>query len=328
MKQSVLVTGASGFIGRCLCAVLKEQGNRVIALGRHPQAGPWDEFRQGDLAENLPQDLCAGVVKVFHLAGFAHAMRLPKDQYGIYQTMNVEGTRQLLERVRDSDVQQLVYFSSIKAMADPGEDCVDESFVQPPADEYGLSKLNAERAVLEFGARHAVHVCCLRPALVYGPNPKGNIQRMLNAIASGRFPPLPSIDNRRSMVSVDDLVQAALLAAQMPEANGKVYIVTDGQAYSTTRIVTAMYQALNKSMPKWALPKWFYSALAGVGDLVTVLAGRPAPFSSETLQRLFGSACYKNERIRSELGWLPGQSLEDVLPVMIESAQAGKSLTK
>ena len=278
MKKSVLVTGASGFIGRRLCTVLQEQGHHVVALGRHPQTGPWDEFRQGDLAGNLPKDVCDGIDSVFHLAGFAHAMRLPRGQQGIYQQINVEGTRALLARVRDSQVKRLVYFSSIKAMADPGEDCVDERFTQPPSDAYGLSKLNAEQAVLAFGVEHAVHVCCLRPTLVYGRNPKGNIQRMLQAIRQGRFPPLPRIDNRRSMISVNDLVAAALLASELPQANGKVYVA---------------------------------------GDAIGALSVRPAPFSSETLQRLFGSACYKNDRIVNELQWSARDSLEDVLPDML-----------
>ena len=118
------VTGATGFIGKQLCQTLQAKGVHVTALGRAQQHGPWDMFKTGDIAGILPLDLCAGIDTVFHLAGVAHAMKLPKSEEGIYQRVNVDGTSHLLDLIRESDVNSLVYFSSIKAMADPGERCL------------------------------------------------------------------------------------------------------------------------------------------------------------------------------------------------------------
>lgn len=319
MTETVLVTGATGFIGRQLCAHLKRDGHEVIAVGRRQQDGPWHRFVTGDLAGIISADLCQGVGIVYHLAGIAHAMKLPRSQQDIYQRINVDGTRHLLEIIRDSEVKALVYFSSIKAMAEPDEDCVDETFSIPPGDVYGLSKLKAEQAVLDFGQQYNFHVSCLRPTLVYGPNPKGNILRMMNAIARGRFPAFPDFHNQRSMISVYDLIDAAILAANDPNANRQTYIVSDGQDYSTRQVYELMSIALGRSISKINWPVWPFKLLAKAGDVLTSMTGKPAPFSSETWRRIHGSACYKSDKLRNELGWQAKNTLESVLPSMVES---------
>lgn len=319
MTQTVLVTGATGFIGRQLCQHLKQSGHVVVASGRTAQDGPWDSFKPGDLAGILPGDLCDGIDVVYHLAGVAHAMQMARSQQDIYQRVNVDGTRHLLELVRESEVKSLVYFSSIKAMADPGNDCVDETFTEAPTDLYGLSKLHAEQNVLDLGRQSGFHVCCLRPTLVYGPNPKGNIMRMLSAIRRGRFPVFPEFNNRRSMVSVDDLVEAAALVANDPAANGQTYIVSDGQDYSTRRIYELMSTALKRPVPRYNWPVWPFHILAKLGDLAGKMAGRPFGFNSEAWHRLRGSACYQSDKLRHELGWRPQDTLETVLPAMVRS---------
>jgi nucleoside-diphosphate-sugar epimerase len=316
MMQRALVTGATGFIGRQLCQTLQSKGVHVTALGRAPQDGPWDVFRSGDIAGILPLDLCDNIDVVFHLAGIAHAMKMPKSEEGCYQQINVEGTAHLLDLIRESEVKALVYFSSIKAMADPGEACVDEGFLAKPTDPYGASKREAEENVLAFGQRYGFHVSILRPTLVYGPAPKGNLARMIHAIRAERFPPLNIQSNKRSMVSVNDLISAAILVASYEQANGQVYIVSDGHSYSTRDIYLAMCRALNKEPPRWSLPIWPLSILAAAGDAIGRLRGRPFVFNSEALRRLIGSACYRNDKLRG-LGWQPSQTLQDVLPQMV-----------
>lgn len=320
MLQRALVTGATGFIGRQLCQTLQNNGVHVTALGRVAEDGPWDVFRSGDIAGILPLDLCEHIDVVFHLAGIAHAMKMPKSEEGIYQRVNVQGTAHLLDLIRESEVNALVYFSSIKAMADPGEACVDEGFLAKPTDPYGASKREAEEHVLAFGQCYGFHVSVLRPTLVYGPAPKGNLARMLSAIRAGRFPPLNIQTNKRSMVSVQDLINAAIIVAGHAQANGQVYIVSDGQAYSTRDIYLAMCRALNKKPPCWSLPIWPLSILATVGDAIGRLRGRPFVFNSEALRRLIGSACYRNIKLCA-LGWQPTQTLQDVLPEMVATLQ-------
>ena len=315
-----LVTGANGFVGHTLCRLLAERGCRVRALLHHDVQGPWHEQVVCDLGSgSLPPDACRGVDGIFHLAGLAH---LP-DQSGtadsLYWRVNVDGTRLLLDAAKAAGVGRFIYFSSVKAVADPGRDCIDETWDAPPADAYGQSKREAEQLVL-FASQQGLHASVLRPTLVYGPGVKGNLRRMINAVARGRFPPLPEFHNRRSMVSVSDLAAAAWLAMTTDAANGRVYIVADGMDYSTRAMYLAICQALGRSPPSWCLPLWLLKAGARAGDLLGRAAGRPMPFSSLALARLCGSACYRADRLRAELAWTPQQDFFAVVDEIVSSA--------
>jgi len=232
MSRSYLVTGASGFIGSNLCRYIRKQGHTVRALLRRPMEGPWDEAYQGDLTKNpLPAGLFEGVEGIFHVAGLAHAQTFSDGTASSHWKVNVEGTESLLSAAHQAGVKRFIYFSSVKAAADPGEHCADETWDQVPEDDYGRSKREAEIRVLQAGKENGMHVCNLRPALVYGPGVKGNLKRMMQAIAQGKFPPLPEFGNRRSLVSLTDLVTASWLAMEQEQANGKTYIVCEAQPY-------------------------------------------------------------------------------------------------
>jgi nucleoside-diphosphate-sugar epimerase len=164
-----------------------------------------------------------------------------------------------------------------------------------------------------------MHVCCLRPALVYGPGVKGNLLRMMGAVDAGRFPPVPDTGNRRSMVHVDDLVQAAKLAAEKPAANGKTYIVTDGRNYSTREMYVMMAETLGRKVPSWTVPAWLLRGGGYIGDLIGRITGRRFPVDSEAIARLLGSACYSSRKIELELGYRPVRDLGSALPEMVES---------
>ena len=313
-----LVTGAGGFIGAALCARLQRQGHRVRALLRRPAIGPWDEAMVCDLgAEMLPPGLMDGVDGVFHLAGIAHVQDIAGIPDAVYRRVNVDATAALLDAAVAAGVRGFVYFSSVKAVADPGERCVDEAWDAWPEDAYGRSKREAEELVLAAGREHGLHVCNLRPCLVYGPGVKGNLARMLDAIERGRFPPLPELGNRRSMVGLDDLLNAAQAAMDAPAAEGGTYIVSDGAPCSTRALYLSIREALGQGVPAWTLPRWVLRAGAAAGDLMGMLLARPMPLDSSALRRLAGSACYRSEKIYRQLGWQPRQTLADALPLII-----------
>lgn len=318
-----LVTGAAGFVGRALCRSLGAEGHRVRALLRRPEDGPWHEAVLADLAgDPLPESALLGVDGIYHLAGRAHAQDLTGESDAIYRSINVEGTRKLLDAARRAGNPALVYFSSVKAAADPGEACVDEDWDPAPTDAYGRTKREAEGLVLAAGSTGALHVCVLRPALVYGPGVKGNLARMLDAVCAGTFPPVPETGNRRSMVGLDDLIEAARLAMTDARARGRIYIVADGIDYSTRGILEAMCEACGRRPPHLALPLWILRAGAAAGDRVGALLHRRMPLDSSVLARLTGSACYRAERLRAELGWQPSQTLATALPGMVAARRA------
>ncbi|NCC40397.1 MAG: NAD-dependent epimerase/dehydratase family protein [Gammaproteobacteria bacterium] len=315
-----LVSGANGFIGRALCGLLMERGCRVRALVRRETPGPWHEQICCDLArDSIPSEICRDIDGVFHLAGIAHVRAHASDDDPLYQRVNVDGARLLLDAAESAGVRRFVFFSSVKAAADPGEHCVDEGWDAPPTDAYGRSKLSAERLVLRRAER-GMHVSVLRPTLVYGQGVKGNLRRMIDAVAAGRFPPLPDTHNRRSMVSLSDLAEAAWLAMTLDAAKGRVYIVSDGVDYSTHAIHLAIRTALGRPAPSWSFPLWLLTAGARLGDLLEHSTRRPMSFSSAALARLCGSACYRSDRLRAELGWSPRATFNDVVGEMLEAA--------
>jgi nucleoside-diphosphate-sugar epimerase len=310
--KKAFITGASGFIGHALCSQLFEQGWHLRVLLRQPMTGPWHETVIGDLETPLPRDLLAGIDVVFHLAGKAHALSENQQDIGEYFRINTEGTRKLLEAARDAGVPRFVFFSSVKAMNEGSHHCLDETTACLPETPYGKSKLEAERLVLngDYISEPAV----LRLSMVYGPAMKGNLPRMIEAVAKGLFPPIPEFGNKRSMAHVKDVVHAALLAAEKPEAVGQTYIVTDGQPYSTREMYEWICETLGKPVPGWHLPKIVFRGLARAGDIIGKLRGRRFFFDSDALDKVSDSSWYSSQKIKNELGFHPNHHLRNSLP--------------
>lgn len=303
-----LVTGASGFIGGRLLA----EGDR--ALLRHAAATPGSMV--GDLLalESLAE-ACKGVECVFHCAGYAHAFSASDPD--VHWRINCEGTRNLLQAAGEAGVRRFVFLSSVKAMAEPGDACVDEDWPGEPDTPYGRAKRAAEAAVLEAGAKYGMHVASLRLAMVYGHGGRGNLERMARGIRAGWFPPLPETGNRRSLVHVDDVVAAMRLVAQAPAANGRTYIVADPKAYSGREIYDAIRRVLGKPPARWRVPAALLRSGGWLGDGLGKLAGRTLPLNSEVTERLLGSACYSPARIERELGWHAGIGLDEGVREML-----------
>ena len=318
--HAALVTGASGFIGRHLCEALQKSGVRVRALLRKPMIGPWDEYRLGDLTKPLPGDLLVGLDTVYHLAGKAHALAERQADWSTYADVNVEGTRRLLTAVSDTGVKKFVFFSSVKTMGEGTAQPQNELSVLAPKHPYGETKREAEDLVR--AAAKSLRGVILRLPMVYGMQAKGNLQRMLRAVDLGRFPPIMDCGNRRSMVHVDDVVAAAVLVSESPQAAGKTYIITDGNAYSSRKIYELMCQALGRKIPGWSLPVPWLSFLARFGDAGGALLGKRLPFDSDALEKLIGSALYDSKLIETELGFRPTHDLAGSLGEMVKELRS------
>ncbi|WP_374267331.1 NAD-dependent epimerase/dehydratase family protein [Zoogloea sp.] len=311
-----LVTGGRGFIGARLVAALRADDVRVRVLSRAAPAGP-DDVR-GDLLN--PATLaaaCVGVDTVFHCAGHAHAFgaRSAADA-DHHRRVNLEGTRALAEVAGRAGVRRLVFLSSVKAMGEPGEACIDETWPVPPTSAYGQAKRAAEDALHAAGERYGMHVVSLRLAMVYGAGGRGNLERMAALVGRGLFPPLPETGNRRSLVHVADVVAAMRLVAADRRAAGRSYIVAHPHAHSGRGLFDALRAAQGLAPIGWSVPRGLLVALARLGDGAGWLAGRRAPFDSEALSRLLDSACYAPTRIERELGWRARIDLADGLREM------------
>jgi nucleoside-diphosphate-sugar epimerase len=227
--QPVLVTGAGGFIGQALVEKLRATGCEVVASA---QAG--------------------GVV--VHLANIAHAKADPRE----LERVNVQGTRQVAEQAMAAGVRRFVYLSSIKVH---GEESPPGGFSAAsainPADAYGHAKARAEEALHELARTRGLELTILRPPLVYGPRVKANFLALTRAIARGLPLPLGSVQNRRSLIYVGNLVDAILGCLQRDAPAGRAYVLSDGAAVSTPELCRELGKALGRPARLFAFPPAF-----------------------------------------------------------------------
>ncbi len=307
--MKTLVTGATGFIGRRLL----QPGDTALTRA---VTSPHDTV-VGDLLN--PTSLavaCNGIDTIFHCAGYAHAFT--SSDPDTHWRINFEGTRNLLMAAGNSGVKRFVFLSSVKAMAEPGDECADEDWPGEPITPYGRAKRAAEDAVLEAGAKFSMHVVNLRLPMVYGRGGRGNLERMVAGIRSGWFPPLPETGNRRSIVHVDDVVAALRLVVEAPAANGRTYIVASPNSYSGRDIYDALSRAISVVPTyKWSVPAVVLRTGGCMGDVLGRLINRPLLLNSESVSRLLDSACYSPARIARELGWRADVELKEGIREML-----------
>lgn len=305
--RTALVTGASGAIGRRLCARLGRDGWRVLAISSRPATGPWERQICRDLGTVAAGELAAelGVQRVdavWHLAGRAHALDEARQDEEVYRRANVVSTETMLRLADMAGATRFVLASSVKAMGEGGFEIEDEATPCHPRSAYGRSKLAAEAALGHAPPR--MRAVALRFCMVYGAGVRGNMPRLVAAGRRRWFPRLPDTGNRRCFVHVEDAVEACCLAALHPAATG-VYIVTDGELHSTAGLQEAIWTAVAARPPVWRVPAAVLRLGARLGDLGRVVLRRRLPFDSDAWDKLLGSAAYSSERLRRELGFNP-----------------------
>ncbi len=319
--RRILVTGATGFIGGYLVdrLIAKKLSVKILVRNESP-VRKWEgnvDVVKGDIRDDASvRRATVGVDTVFHLAGKVHDLE-EINGAGDHTDVTVNGTRTLLSAAEENDIRSIVFLSSLSVYGKSSAAVQDEASPCAPNSDYGLAKMKAEEYVIDHGIKLGTHVCCLRPAMVYGLGCKGNLPRMIRMIDRGLFPPLLDIHNHRSMIHVSNVVDAVVLAATHPAANGQCYVVTDGRPYSTTELYEMICRSLGRSIPRWRVPIALLKGLAGVGDVVGRLRGRRFFFDSGVFEKLTGNAWYSSEKIVRELGYRPSVTLEDALPEMI-----------
>jgi nucleoside-diphosphate-sugar epimerase len=296
MKRA-LITGSSGFIGQKLVSAIDKEKYSIHVISRNREPGL--ETTICDFQFNLiPDDVMNGTDIVFHLAGVAHDSIM---HYEEYFEINVKASSRLAELAAISGVKRFIYISSVKSggVGDNGL-CITELEQVEPEGAYGRTKLKAELTLLEIGHRTGMHVTIIRPSLVYGPNAKGNLRQMMSGISNGWFPPLPKINNKRSMVHIDDVVRAILFVATSDKTKGEIFNVTDGEPHSSREIYEVMCTILGKPIPRWSLPKFLFE-----------LPGYFSPNLKYKLGKLFGDECYSSDKLQS-IGFKTKRTLKEM----------------
>lgn len=314
MKR-VLVTGASGFIGRPLCQSMREKGIKVTALNRSTHCGPWDDEIVADIAEltfnarNMQK--CDAAI---HLAGIAHSDNVDHSEY---ERNNVKGTIQLVESGIAAGIRRFIFISSTKAI--PFAENVNLK-----QNSYGQSKYQAELELKRLAESAKIDLTIIRPALVYGVGVRGNLGRMIEAIYSHWLPPLPETDHGISMISVSDVVEAISTTLNNDVTISQTYTLTDNQVYSARRIYNEITAGFDRRVPGWYLPMPLIQSAAFMGDLIGKLFNSSLPINKEVVEKLFADFRYSSHEISIDTGWQPRQVLADVLPSIISQYMAAK----
>ena len=301
--NTILVTGANGFIGRALCEALTATGRQVKRAVRATRPGESGAIAVGGIGSATDWGAALeGAPCVVHLAARTHVLReTVADPLAEYRRVNVEGTLRLAQQAARAGARRLLFLSSVKVNGEATLTPFTENDAPRPEDAYGVSKWEAEQALARAAAETGLEVVILRPPLVYGPGVKGNFLRLMNLVARGMPLPLASIDNHRSLVYVGNLVDAIIRAIDAPRAAGRTYLVSDGEDLSTPDLARAIARALGVSSRLLHCPP----VVLKIG---AILAGRRAE-----LARLSASLQVDCSAMRSELDWRPRFSPESGL---------------
>jgi UDP-glucose 4-epimerase len=283
--MKTIVTGSSGFIGSRLCTLLDKEGREAIKVSRTNKMTSFTDLICDLELNTLDHGAMSGVNTIFHLAGHAHDLSDPKKAKDKYIKLNIHATKNLAVQASKEGVKNFIFISSVKAGS---TDSVIDEINTKPEGIYGETKRKAELELLELSKQTDMKICIIRPSLVYGPEIKGNLLNMKTAIQKGWFPPLPEIQNIRSMIHVDDLVRAFLLVEEKGK-DGEIYNVTDGKDYSTTEIYDTFSMILQKKPPALRLPLFIFKFLrmipGSIKNKVTKLLGDER-YSSSKIESL------------------------------------------
>lgn len=302
MSQSWLITGSSGFVGRALLTRLATFNQRpplLRLLERRPTEPP-TVFQScaGDLGD--PQSLrraCEGIDTVIHLAGIAHVGSAASAEA---RAINLDGSLSLLRMAIDAGVRRFVFLSSTLSS--------DQSI------QYGRDKHAVEEALLAAAAAGSIEVVILRAVNIYGVGMRGNIAAMIRLISSGVLPRLPKLTNRLSLVGVDDVVSALLLAATLVSpADPSVLMaklairvtLTDGCTYEINAIEKSIYDAVERSPSHWRLPVVLLFAASAMAELLEKLRIFRSGIGLRTYRNLTRDNLFDNHSAKAELGFEP-----------------------
>lgn len=317
----LLVTGASGFVGRGLLPRLAAAGHGGVAVGRQPPR----DLPAGWTASSRPQLLAGAPVKpidaVVHLEVKQHVPRPTRADIEAFESVNVGGTREWLEWAERHGVGTFVQLSTIKAVV-AGDGPTTEDAPAETTSPYGGSKARAEAEVRRWAAKDAARrAVILRPAPVYGPGNEANLAAFVRQILGGKPCLIGAGETRKSIVSRTNLAAAIEFAAANAAAGCHVYSVSD-PGTPTLAELAATIADLGGSRPPRRIPAAVAAALAPVGDAVEWLTGRSFPLTSARLRAIRETTVFPCDRLVAA-GFRHPQTTREGLAEMVAWAHGG-----
>jgi len=311
VNRKVLVTGAGGFVGRALCNHLVDRCDaNVIALVRHDCTTGLDpRVRQVvvDLnSQKIPPELLSGVSTVVHLAAIAHQQNRNESP----EQANVRMSKHLLDNMKETSVERLVFMSSIAVVGAGGgspDNPLDELAIPAPKTGYGRSKLACEELIQKELAETAISWTIIRPPVIYGPSAKGSFGQLLRLVLSGYPLPFAGLSNGRTMVSLANLIELVLFCLWRPEAKQQIFHACDNETLSIIELVHLLERFKGRKFSRaFPVPSQMLRILAR-------LAGR-----TEALEQLMQPLWLSNSKALNIMGWKPPETVEQGLRRCIE----------
>ena len=314
----ILVTGATGFIGRHLCNELVNRGYFVRGCyrGRHPEIQGVEWCELGDIGPDTQwEGPLNNITHVIHLASLAHQVGVDGEEIRqCFHRINVEGTKRLVDYLASAKVKKKFYYvSSSGAVCSQSEALITDQTPCHPDSDYGRSKLAAELVIKENLADGSVPWVIVRPSLVYGPGNPGNMGRLLRLILTGVPLPLGRIHNRRSLLYVGNLVDALIHILENQGAIGQILSINDGEPISTPDLLRTLGKVSGHRVRIMNMPIAILRVMALVGDLLKAILGRSIGLDTYSLDRLVGSHAVDAESTFKKIQWCPPYSTEEGL---------------
>ena len=309
MADRILVTGANGFVGAALCRRLHESGFLVRGAVRNQKKLPLSRTSGSDGLEWVvlhdqsdeveTKQALQGVGAIVHLAARVHVMAdHVSDPLNAFRRVNANWTERLARAAISQGVHRFVYLSSIKVNGEQSIVPFTEEDIPNPLDPYGVSKWEAEQALAHISSQTGMEMVVVRSPLVYGPGVRGNFLQLLNVLRRGIPLPLASVQNRRSLIYRENLVDALVSCVRDRRAVGQTYLISDGEDLSTPELIRRLSKALGMTVRLWPFP---LSVLRWMGQV----AGKQA-----LIDRLLGSLQVNLSKIKQELDWQPPFSVD------------------
>lgn len=294
--MNLLFTGASGFLGGNILPILEKQ-YRVLTVGLTQQ----DNY-QTNIANEIPL-LHEEFDIVLHAAGKAHSVPKTKEEEQVFFDVNLQGTKNICSALEKSGIPRSFIFISTVAVygCDFGENITEEHPLNGDTP-YALSKIQAEEYLKEWCEKRHVCLSIVRPSLIAGPNPPGNLGAMITGIKTGRYLSIAGGKAKKSVLMVQDIANLIPLLAE----KGGVYNVCDSHHPTFGELEVIISKQLNKKNPL-SIPYWMAKCMALVGDCI----GKKAPINSLKLKKITESLTFSNEKAMRELGWKPMNVLDN-----------------
>ncbi|MCT2564643.1 NAD-dependent epimerase/dehydratase family protein [Chryseobacterium herbae] len=293
--MKVLFTGANGFLGRNVIPLLKEKNLQIKTFGTS----------NADYVFNIANTIVPFDEKfdiVFHAAGKAHSIPQNQEEEKLFYTVNFDGTKNLCNALEKNLPDYFIFISTVAVYGRDFGENINENTALDGHTPYAKSKIMAEEFLTGWCKKNNVKLFILRPSLIAGPNPPGNLGDMINAVRNGKYFNIAGGTAQKSIFWVEDFAE---ITTRIIGRDGGVYNVCDNANPSFKEISDTISTILNKKSPA-SIPYFVAKSLARVGDLL----GNKAPINSLRLRKITDSLTFSNEKIKRELDFNPSNVME------------------